>query len=74
MISFKQLVRKSHFLSWTNISPLIQAEEAQRLRKRRIDERHLLDMQRRRKQCVEEVSETQKKFWICDINIIDELL
>lgn len=39
----------------------IQAEEAQRLRKRRKAERRLLDMQRRQKQRVEEVRETQKK-------------
>ena len=40
---------------------LLQAEEAQRLRKRRKAERRLLDMQRRQKQRVEEVRETQKK-------------
>ncbi|KAG5059640.1 hypothetical protein JHK87_000669 [Glycine soja] len=37
------------------------AEEAQRLRKRRKAEKRLLDMQRRQKERIEEVRETQKK-------------
>lgn len=41
---------------------LFQAEEAQRLRKRKkAESMRLLDMQRRQKQRVEEVRETQKK-------------
>ncbi|RDX74612.1 hypothetical protein CR513_45624, partial [Mucuna pruriens] len=39
----------------------IQAEEAQKLRKRRKAEKRLLDMQRRQKERIEEVRETQKK-------------
>ncbi|KAL5123434.1 hypothetical protein HKD37_02G004025 [Glycine soja] len=39
----------------------IQAEEVQRLRKRRKAEKRLLDMQRRQKERIEEVRETQKK-------------
>ncbi|KAK7407452.1 hypothetical protein VNO78_09392 [Psophocarpus tetragonolobus] len=39
----------------------IQAEEAQRLRKRRKAEKRLLEMQRRQKERIEEVRETQKK-------------
>lgn len=39
----------------------IQAEEVQRLRKRKKAEKRLLDMQRRQKERIEEVRETQKK-------------
>ena len=43
----------------------LQAEEAQRLRKRKKAEtKRLLDMQRRQKERVEEVRETQKKVGI----------
>lgn len=43
---------------------LWQAEEAQRLRKRRKAETmRLLDMERRQRQRLEEVRETQKKVW-----------
>nr|POE68107.1 hypothetical protein CFP56_19760 [Quercus suber] len=38
----------------------IQAEEAQRLRKRRRDERYLSDLQRRQKQCTEEAEEAKR--------------
>jgi hypothetical protein len=55
----------NRFIIWgLNIFALLQAVESQRLRKRRRDERRLLDMQRRQKQRVEEVRETQKKVWI----------
>lgn len=43
---------------------LIQAEEAQRLRKRRRDESCLTDLQRRQKQCTEEVRDPQKKVYL----------
>ncbi|KAI4314053.1 hypothetical protein L6164_026996 [Bauhinia variegata] len=39
----------------------IQAEEVRRLRKRKKDEKRLLEMQRRQKERIEEVRETQKK-------------
>lgn len=54
------LNKKFYYLN-LNMFGLLQAEEAQRLRKRRKAERRLLDMQRRQKQRVEEVRETQKK-------------
>ena len=54
------LNKQFYFLN-LNMFGLLQAEEAQRLRKRRKAERRLLDMQRRQKQRVEEVRETQKK-------------
>lgn len=44
---------------------LLQAEEAQRLRKRRKAETlRLLETERRQKQRVEEVREAQKKVWV----------
>lgn len=46
---------------------LLQAEEAQRLRKRRKAEKRLLDMQRRQKERIEEVRETQKKVAIMSL-------
>ena len=55
------LNKQFYFLN-LNMFGLLQAEEAQRLLKRRKAERRLLDMQRRQKQRVEEVRETPKKF------------
>lgn len=55
------ILNKQFYYLNLNMFGLLQAEEAQRLRKRRKAERRLLDMQRRQKQRVEEVRETQKK-------------
>lgn len=55
------VLNKQFYYLNLNMFGLLQAEEAQRLRKRRKAERRLLDMQRRQKQRVEEVRETQKK-------------
>lgn len=55
------VLNKQFYYLDLNMFGLLQAEEAQRLRKRRKAERRLLDMQRRQKQRVEEVRETQKK-------------
>jgi len=46
---------------------LLQAEEVQILRKRRKAEKRLLDMQRRQKERIEEVRESQKKVAIISL-------
>ena len=46
------VLNKQNFVLDLNTSALIQAKEAQRVRKRRRDERCLLDIHKRRKQCV----------------------
>lgn len=52
---------------------LLQAEEAQRLRKKkRAESMRLLDMERRQKQRLEEIRETQKKvqFYVVNLHVI----
>ena len=46
------VLNKQNFVLDLNTSALIQAEEAQRMRKKRRDERCLLDIHKRQKQCV----------------------
>jgi hypothetical protein len=63
-IDFRMLLSKWIFHLICNLHVPFQAEEAQRLRKRRKAETlRILDMERRQKQRVEEMRETQKKVW-----------
>lgn len=75
-VHFKEIeLRHSLFvvLFDINMLALLQAEEAQRLRKKkRAESMRLLDMERRQKQRLEEIRETQKKvqFYLVNLHVI----
>lgn len=75
-VHFKEIeLRHSLFvvLFDINMLALFQAEEAQRLRKKkRAESMRLLDMERRQKQRLEEIRETQKKvqFYLVNLHVI----